>query len=110
MKVRIPQKQAITLDSYYEHIEYIDCVILMTLHETYGFGTKRLRRFYESINAIYHRYERYNTKREVKFGQRDAEGIGRMDLYMIKEDLKSIGFDYDKVVTEEYEKKHEKKE
>lgn len=105
MKVRLPQKQAITLDSYYEHLEYWDCVILMTLHETYGFGVKRLRRFYEAINKIYHGYERYNQKHEVRFGQRDSQGMGRMDLYMIKEDLKSIGFDYDQIVKEESEKR-----
>ena len=109
MKVRLPQKQAITLDSYYEHIEYMDCVILMTLHDVFGFGQKRLRRFYDAIRQTYHYYERYNAKKEVRFGHRDSEGQGRSDLYEIKQELKGIGFDYDAIVNEEYEKTKKEK-
>jgi len=43
------------------HTKEIDALILLALHDTFGFGEKRLRRFYdifdESVNELIKRYE-----------------------------------------------------
>ena len=43
------------------HTKEIDALILLTLHDVFGFGEKRLRRFYDifddSINSLIKRYE-----------------------------------------------------
>lgn len=43
------------------HTDEIDAIILLTLHECFGFGKKRLRKFYDifgnHINELVERYE-----------------------------------------------------
>ena len=44
-----------------KHIDEIDSMILWNLHEIFGFGTKRLKRFYDGfhveMDALINRYE-----------------------------------------------------
>ena len=78
-----------------EFIEHMDLIVLSVLHTEYGFGAARLERFYREIEKRYKEYTRYIPDNEkVKFGS----GQERMDTWVLKRDLKSAGFDYDKIV------------
>lgn len=72
------------------YAEHFDLVMLNTLHNEFGFGKKRLKRFYEAFCKNYERFkERYYDDDDVKiFGERG-------DTYVMREDLKKIGFDYE---------------
>jgi hypothetical protein len=69
--------------------------ILWTLHEDFGFGAVRLKRFYDSFVKTY----RYMRDRYYCEGDEELFG-SRTDAYVMKERLKEIGFDYDKEVKE----------
>lgn len=99
MKAQIPEM--ITLRSHEERVEYLDMICLMALHEVYGFGPVRLRRYYDMIVKMNDHYQRYNGKDEPLFGRRGKkDGMPRMDLLKVKADLKAIGVDYDALVEE----------
>lgn len=99
MKAQVPEM--ITLRSHHERVEYLDMICLMALHETFGFGPTRLRRYYDAIVRIDQYYKRYNGKDEPLYGRKTKDGKTRMDLWKVKEDLKAIGIDYDALVAEE---------
>lgn len=98
MKAKVPEQ--ITLASHRERVEYLDMVVLMALHNTFGFGPERLRRFYNAIVATDAHYCNYNGDKEPLFGRKTKDGKGRMDLWAVKRDLAAIGVDYDALVEE----------
>lgn len=106
MKAKVPEM--ITLDSHHERVEYLDMICMMALHEAFGFGAVRLRRYYKMIVAMDDHYKRYNGSKEPLFGRKDKRGIGRMDLWAVKRDLAAIGVDYDELVAEGEEEKQQK--
>ena len=103
MKAKVPEM--ITLASHHERIEYLDMVVLMALHNTFGFGPERLRRFYDAIITTDEHYRKYNGSAEPVFGRKAKDGKGRMDLWAVRRDLEAIGVDYDKLVAEGEEMK-----
>lgn len=107
MKAKVPEM--ITLASHHERVEYLDMVVLMALHNTFGFGPERLRRFYDAIVATDAHYRNYNGDKEPLFGRKGKDGKGRMDLWAVKRDLAAIGVDYDALVEEGKAKKGEQK-
>ena len=73
-----------------DRIEHADLSILCALHDEFGFGADRLRRFYHAVVRAATRYNKYNGT-DDNYGKRNK----RMDVYMMKNRLKEIGFDYD---------------
>lgn len=78
------------LDEIAACAEHFDLITLMTLHRQFGFGAKRLTKFYREFTAMYEYYKhRYLTLE-------DSTVCGdRTDTYALKKRLKEIGFDYD---------------
>jgi len=103
VKAKVPEM--ITLRSHHERVEYLDMVVLMALHNTFGFGPERLRRFYDAIVTTDKYYSRYNGDKEPLFGRKAKNGMERMDLWTVKRDLAAIGVDYDALVEEGKAKK-----
>lgn len=99
MKAKVPEM--ITLDAHHQRIEYLDMICLMALHEEFGFGAVRLRRYYDAISRMNDHYLKYNGSAEPLFGRRSKDGMTRMDHWAVKRDLMNLGFDYDKIVEEE---------
>jgi hypothetical protein len=86
-------------DEVMKAAEIYDLTMLWTLHEDFGFGAVRLKRFYDSF------VKTYRYMRERYYCEGDEELFGsRTDAYVMKERLKEIGFDYDKEVKELTEK------
>lgn len=82
-------RQTVT-DEVMKAAEIYDLTMLWTLHEDFGFGAIRLRRYYQSF------CQKYRYMRERYFCEGDEELFGsRTDAYVIKQRLKEIGFDYD---------------
>lgn len=81
-----------------EYIEHMDLCILMVLHDEFGFGAARLERFYRAIEPKFAEYKnRYTVKSDrTSFNGRD--GDERNDTWVLKRDLRAIGFDYDAIV------------
>lgn len=107
MKAKVPEM--ITLASHRERVEYLDMICMMALHEVYGFGPVRLRRYYDAIIKMDAHYRIYNGRDEPLFGRKGKDGKGRMDLWAVKRDLAAIGVDYDALVAEGEAKKGEQK-
>jgi hypothetical protein len=82
-------------DEVMKAAEIYDLTMLWTLHEDFGFGAVRLKRFYDSFVKTY----RYMRDRYYCEGDEELFG-SRTDAYVLKERLKAIGFDYDKEVKE----------
>lgn len=97
MKAKVPR--TVTRDHMEERIQYLDMLALMALHEEFGFGADRLRRYYRAILKMDDIYSRYRAG-EPDWGKKDRNGYGRMDIYKLKRDLADIGFDYDEMVDE----------
>ncbi len=102
MKAKLPKTY--TQEYLDEYIMRLDMVCLLVLHEEFGFGAERLKRYYRAICPMADRYARYNDSREPDFGKKTKEGFCRMELWKLKRDLHNIGFDYDAIVAEEDEK------
>lgn len=98
MKAKVPV--TVTYDHMSERIQYLDMLCLMVLHDEFGFGAKRLKRYYRAILGMDDRYSRYRAD-EPDWGKKDRRGYGRMDIYKLKADLAKLGFDYDAMVDEE---------
>jgi hypothetical protein len=82
-------------DEVMKAAEIYDLTMLWTLHEDFGYGAVRLKRFYDSFVKTY----RYMRDRYYCEGDEELFG-SRTDAYVMKERLKEIGFDYDKEVKE----------
>lgn len=77
-------------EELFKQIEHYDLCILITLHQDFGFGEERLRRFYR------HFVETYTSFKEHYFDKDDERIFGeRGDTYEMREALKKVGFDYD---------------
>lgn len=64
-----------------KHSMDVDSAILWALHESFGFGKKRLRRFWESVSKLH---------RELRdYYQMDPEDNG----WICRQNLKKIGVD-----------------
>ena len=66
-----------------------DAAVLWTLHQAFGFGAKRLRRFYDAFLAEYDRLREFYTGT-------DADGNEVLDgtvSFACRENLKRIGVD-----------------
>ena len=79
--------------------EHYDLCVLMTLHEDFGLGAERLKRFYNKFSETYRSFkDRYFDKDDERiFGERG-------DTFELREALLKIGFDYEaevKRMTEE---------
>jgi hypothetical protein len=75
-----------------KNAEIYDLNVLKTLHEEFGFGAIRLKRFYEAF------VQSYREARARYLVEGDEEKFGsRTDAYVIKQKLKEIGFDYDEI-------------
>ena len=82
------EKKAINLEIQRRLAEYdrknlaeLDAMILWVLHDQFGFGTKRLRRYYDSFCAC--------TDALVKRYEMDVED----DIWLCTQKLKEIGVD-----------------
>lgn len=67
-------------DAMARHADKMDILILHTLHTRFGFGAKRLRRFYEAFIK--------NYREMLRAYQMDADVVWAAD-----QDLKQIGVD-----------------
>ena len=93
-------------DNLDNFIKHMDVLILYALHREFGFGAKRLRKFYDVIGEYY----TYFRDRFVKPGDENRfyGPEKRMDTDAIKYYLREeAGFDYDAVVAEKGEKELE---
>lgn len=92
------------------YIEHADLIILMTLHLEFGFGAKRLKRFYDGINRTYRSYvKQYMTASDDtyfnRYDKHTGKKIDRQDTWVLKRDLKAIGFDFDEICNERMKEK-----
>ncbi len=90
------------LETMEKYIEHADLVVLMVLHDKFGFGKDRLERFFIEIAPMYEHYKRYMADNDkTRFGdvdRRTNKFVERDDTWKLKQDLKAVGFDYDAVV------------
>ena len=85
----------VTQDYMVERIMFLDMLALMVLHEEFGFGAQRLKRYYNAIMDMDARYSVYRDGHDPDWGKKDKDGNTRLDIYKLKKDLLEIGFDYD---------------
>lgn len=99
MKAKLPVMY--TKEYMEERIQYLDMLALMALHDEFGFGPERLKRYYRAISKMDDAYGRYrDPEHDPAWGKRDKTGAGRTDLWKLRQDLRKIGFDYDSMVDE----------
>ena len=95
MKAKLPSLY--TREYFVERLSFLDMVVLMVLHNEFGFGAERLKRFYAAIMPTSDRYKVYLSNQEPSWGKKDKSGHERMDLWAVKRDLAQIGIDYDEL-------------
>ena len=83
----------ILLDGMDGFIEHMDLLILYVLWAEFGFGAKRLRRFFWAIKKYYESFRDtfIQPGDETRFYVEEK----RMDTFALKKYLLDIGFDYD---------------
>ncbi len=87
----LPLAERIQKARYFEdRIEHADLCVLVALHDEFGFGAARLKKFYHAVVRTAVRFSKYNGINE-QYGK----NIKRQDVYEMKKHLKEIGFDYD---------------
>lgn len=74
-------------------IEHVDLLILYVLYAEFGFGAKRLRRFFWAMKEHYEAFR--DTFVQPGDETRYYVDEKRMDTYALKKYLLDIGFDYD---------------
>jgi hypothetical protein len=81
-------------DEVMKNAEIYDLALLWTLHKN-----KRTRLGAKSLEQVYSDFvETYRDMRERYYCEGDEEKFGsRTDAYVIKQNLKDIGFDYDEI-------------
>lgn len=81
-------------DEVMKNAEIYDLALLWTLHKN-----KRTRLGAKSLKQVYSDFvETYRDMRERYYCEGDEEKFGsRTDAYVIKQNLKGIGFDYDEI-------------
>lgn len=100
MKAKVPEMYS--REYMDERIMSLDMVALLVLHNEFGFGAERLKRYYRAIPPTAERYAKLSDG-EPAYGKKDKNGMGRTELWALKRDLYKIGFDYDTIVAEENE-------
>lgn len=95
MKAKLPT--VYTKEYFEERLAFLDMVVLMVLHNEFGFGADRLKRFYAAIMPLADHYKLYISNQEPEWGRKDRSGHERMDLWAVKRDLKNLGIDYDEL-------------
>lgn len=95
MKAKLPSLY--TREYFVERLSFLDMVVMMVLHEEFGFGAERLKRFYSAIMPMSDRYKLYLSNQEPTWGKKTKDGHERMDLWAVKRDLMQIGIDYDEL-------------
>ena len=93
-KRKVDEKaREILFDGMDGFIEHVDLLILYVLYAEFGFGAKRLRRFFWAIK------EHYEAFRDTFIQPGDETRYyveeKRMDTFALKKYLLDIGFDYD---------------
>ena len=91
------QQRKIVEDACDAYIQHMDLILMMILHKELGLGAKRLERIYRAIEKEFAHYKRYMADNDRT---RFNDGIERDDSWKLKQDLKAIGFDYDRIVKE----------
>lgn len=71
--------------------EHCDLLTLLSLHEEFGFGAERLRRAFRKSVSLHEEF-----KKRYMAADDPVTTKGRCDTYAMKDQLKRIGFDYDK--------------
>ena len=91
---QIPYKQRMDIQaSQDDYIRKLDMLVLVTLHDYFGFGRKRLLEYYRAYQEADERFRRYNGVKEPVFGRKEE----RSELYELKKYLREkVGIDYDK--------------
>ncbi len=105
MKAKMPI--VVTYDYMRERVQYLDMLALMVLHDEFGFGAERLKRYYRAICDKGQEYARFRDPSDPDWGKKDKRGVGRVDVWKLKADLMAIGFDYDAMVDESLERNDE---
>ena len=87
-------KERIIKKSLVDEIEWLsehcDLLTLIALHEEFGFGAERLKKFFHKISTLHDEFKKkYVAADDMKLS------VGRCDTYAMKTYLKRIGFDYD---------------
>lgn len=59
----------------YDYIHKVDCAVLYTLYSRYGWGAKRLRKFYDEFNS-----ELDGLAKRYEFGVEEAPDICELKL------------------------------
>lgn len=98
MKAKVPI--TVTYDYMRERVQYLDMLALMVLHDEFGFGAERLKRYYRAIYEKGSEYLKYRDPKGPDWGKKDKLGYGRTEFYKLKKDLYDIGFDYDAMAEE----------
>lgn len=100
------QKQKARMEAVWEMsacAEHFDLIVLMTLHDEEHYGAKKLKRFFRGFVKKYDEYKRRYLTAD------DTTVCGdRTDTYVLKKQLREIGFDYDaecEAIRREMEKK-----
>lgn len=90
----------IAMDNCDAYVEHMDLIVLDVLHTEFGFGAERLKRVYTEIEKRFNKYRQYMADNDnTKFN----DGVERDDTWVLKRNLKEIGFDYDAIVAEAME-------
>ena len=107
MKAKMPI--VVTYDYMRERVQYLDMLALMVLHDEFGFGAERLKRYYRAIYDKGTEYARYRDPKDPDWGKKDKRGVGRVDVWKLKADLMALGFDYDAMVDESLDRDEEER-
>lgn len=92
MKAKLPK--LVTVEYMDEMIQRLDMLALLVLHNEFGFGPVRLKRYYEGIYELSKYYKKF-TDGEPEYGKKSKDGKERLELWKLRRDLKEIGFDYE---------------
>ena len=92
MKAKLPK---MFTEAYIDDlIMRLDMLALLVLHNEFGFGADRLRRYYHGIWKLADYYNKFKDG-EPEYGRRTKNGFDSMELYKLRKDLLDIGFDYE---------------
>ena len=98
MKAKLPRMYS--ENEMNEFLAYHEMIFLLALHNTFGFGQKRMRRVIQSLKDTHNHYLIYLDHRDPKFGSRTKDGMERTDLWTAKRDLRQLGYDWDEETRE----------
>ncbi|MCR4905165.1 MAG: hypothetical protein K6A33_03715 [Clostridiales bacterium] len=92
MKAKVPRMYS---EAYLnEYIMKLDMLALLVLNREFGFGPRRLRKYYRAIYDWEQYYAKFRDG-DPGYGKKSKDGKTGMELWKLKKDLYDIGFDYD---------------